>query len=799
MPRRFASPLPLSVLLAMSVFRWHILLLFLLFGNLMQPEVLAEEEPLEPWPLLQNALGQFVESYCIDCHGGDEAEAGVSLEKMLASGEVNHHRKAWKKTLKLIRSGRMPPEESDAPSEEERNAAIEWLDAELKSFDCSGPQRPGHVTLRRLNRTEYRNTIRDLMGVEFDPSKTFPSDTLGYGFDNIGDTLSLSPLLVEKYLNAAEKITGAAIVAPESIVEPRTVFSTEQFEGGDPGEGNTRSLYTAGRNWVKATFAEPGEYILRVRASADPAGDENALMKMELAGQELRTVEVAAVRNDPQVYLARFSTEETEAELGVSFLNDFFDPENPDTSRKDRNLHVHGLELVGPLDENQLPDSHRLVLPTQPSSDAWADSTAWQDEATELVSQFLGRAFRRSAKELEIERAMQLLTRAHRAGDSFERGMQLVAQLALVSPSFLFRGEPAADEMADASEASSSEQGYLIDEYRLATRLSYFLWSSMPDEELFREASAGTLRANLDEQLDRMIDSERSSAFIVNFGEQWLETRQLEHLGRPRDIFPKFNKRLPAAMRKETNLFLTHVYRNELPIVTLLNADFSFVNEQLATHYGIEGIEGKEFRRVELPEIRRAGLLAHGSVLAITSHPDRTSPVLRGRWIMQHLLNDAPPPPPMAVDLPEKSKSTEGKSLRERLEIHRESPSCSVCHETMDQLGFALENFDAIGQWREKDEEFVIDSSGKLPDGREFSGPAGLRDVLVAELDAFRKCLIEQVLTYSLGRGLEYYDQCAVEQIAEEVKERGDSLSAIVRGVVRSVPFQRDEMLLKNE
>jgi len=778
------------MLLAMFIIRWHRVFFFLSVGMLLSLASASGDEALKPRPLLQDALGPLVETYCIDCHSGDEAEAGFSLEKMLESAEVNQNRKAWQKALKLLRAGKMPPEESESPSDDQRIAAVEWLDAELKSFDCTGPQRPGHVTLRRLNRTEYRNTIRDLMGVEFDPNETFPSDTLGYGFDNIGDTLSLSPLLVEKYLNAAEKITGAAIVAPESIVEPRMIFAVDQLEAGNANKSDSRVLYSHGRIWVKATFAAPGEYLLRAKASADPAGDENARMRMDFAGQELRTVEVAARTNDPQTYLARFSTEAAEGEVGVSFVNDFYDPDNPDKSRRDRNLNIHSLEIVGPLETQQLPASHRLVLPSQPSRDAWADATAWRDEAIGVLRRFLGRAYRRLATKEEIKRAMQLLDHAQRGDDSFERGMQLVAQMALISPNFLFRGESTA---AEVQEPSSAERGYLLDEFRLATRLSYFLWSSMPDDELLQEAAAGTLRKNLDAQLERMLASERSNEFVINFGEQWLETRQIETLGPDRNIYPKFNKRLTAAMRKETNLFLRYVYRNDLPIVTLLNADYSFLNERLASHYQIDGVEGEQFRRVELPENRQAGILTHGSVLAITSHPDRTSPVLRGRWIMQHLLNDAPPPPPMAVDLPDESASTEGKSLRERLEIHRESPSCSVCHETMDQLGFALENFDALGQWREEFEEFTIDSSGKLPDGREFSGSTGLRDVLVAEIDAFRKCLIEQVLIYSLGRGLEYYDQCAVEQIAAVAREQGDSLSAIVRGVVHSIPFQRDE------
>jgi len=766
-------------------------LFFLLAGFLLPLAAMANEEPLEPRPALRDALAPLVETYCIDCHSGGEAEAGFSFDEMVESAEVNRHRKAWKKVLKLLRMGKMPPEEVDAPSDDERTTAMEWLETELKHFDCEGPQKPGHVTLRRLNRTEYSNTISDLMGVDFDPRETFPRDTLGYGFDNIGEVLSLSPLLVEKYLNAAEKIAAMAIVAPESIVEPKQTLDIDQLEGGKTYRQNHRTLTNEGRIWTSVTFSSPGEYLIRWRASASRAGNEPARMRMDFNGQELRTVRVEAEAKDPQTYFARFRTEATTDKVSVSFVNDFYDPDNVDESLRDRNLHIHALEVVGPLEAKLLPASHQLILPRTPSIDAWRDATAWREEATELVRRFLGRAYRRPATTDEIERAVQLLERARLAGDSFERAMQLIVQMTLVSPHFLFRGETGLFRGEPRPE--SADRTYPLDDYQLATRLSYFLWSSMPDDELRREAAMGTLRKNLDRQLDRMLASERADQFVTNFGQQWLEIRQLETLKPNAELFPYFDESLAKAMSKETFLLLRDVLRSELPIVMLLSADYSFLNERLASHYGIEGVEGKDFRRVQLPEIRQAGLLAHGSVLAVTSHPDRTSPVLRGKWIMQHLLNDAPPPPPAAIDLSEDPQLAMGKSLRERLEVHRANPSCSVCHEVMDQLGFALENFDPMGKWREHDGQFPVDSSGRLPDGREFSGPTGLRNVLVADLDVFRKCLTEKVLTYALGRGLQYFDQCAVEQIAAAARQQGDTLSGIVRAVIHSDPFLRGE------
>ena len=748
----------------------------------------AEDSPLQPRPSLQNAVVPLLENFCLDCHTGDEAEADFSFDQLLAEPEVSQHRQAWQKVFKHLRGHTMPPEDAEVPSNEQRAAVVAWLEAELNNIDCSGPQNPGHVTLRRLNCVEYGNTVRDLVGVEFDPTETFPRDTFGYGFDNIGDVLSLSPLLVEKYLNAAESISVAVIAAPETLAEPIQRYPADQLQGAVQ-EKQFRKLFTNGRISATARFLAPGDYLLRARASASQAGDELARLRFDLDNQPLRTVEVAANSRDWQTYYTNFHVDNGTAEIGVSFINDYWNPDAENPKRRDRNLFVKSLEVVGPIEK---PLRNRLahhLLDSIPTDEQWADDTAWRDHAKPSIKQFLTRAFRRPATTDEIERALQLVEQSRVVGDSYQRAMQSVMQLALVSPSFLFREE--------VPEDHEPNQSFLINEYQLATRLSYFLWSTMPDAQLLQEAAAGTLRQNLDVQLDRMLASPLADELIKNFGEQWLETRRLETLEPNAELFPQFDKSLAGALREETFQLLRDVFRSKLPLATLVDADYSFLNERLANHYGIEGVVGDDFRNVKLPVIRQVGLLAHGSVLAVTSHPDRTSPVLRGKWIMQHLLNDAPPPPPVVADLAEDSQSVEGKSLRERLEIHRASPNCSVCHQVMDPLGFSLENFDPLGRWRESDGEFPVDSSGQLPDGREFTGPQGLRDILLADLPALRKCLVEQLLIYALGRGLEHYDQCAVQQITSATEAEGDTMVGIIKGIVHSAAFQQSQTELQ--
>jgi hypothetical protein len=470
------------------------------------------------------------------------------------------------------------------------------------------------------------------------------------------------------------------------------------------------------------------------------------------------------------------------------------------------------LSVVGPVAKPQAAEleRRRRVLSWTPKPEQWADSEKWREPLREQIGRLLIRAYRRPPTGEEIDRLATLAATARERGDSYERAMQLVLQATLVSPQFLFRGEGG----APGSNAEGDGVRDLSD-YELATRLSYFLWSSMPDEQLLKLAAKRELRQNLDKQVARMLASPRSDELIRNFGEQWLETRKLETLEKNWDRYKEFDDELRDAFREETYRLLVDVIRNDRPLTTLLSADYSFMNERLAKHYGIdmpkhrnkdgddEDDEGDqdndrdedEFVRIDLPQERQAGILAHGSVLAVTAFEDRTSPVLRGKWVLDHLLADPPPPPPPdAGSLPEATGEFAHKSLRERLEVHRENSSCAVCHKRMDPLGMAMENFDAVGRWREFDGEDKIDANGELPDGRKLSGPASLRDILLEDYPRVRRCIAERLLIYSLGRGLEPADECAINEIVAAAEAGGETFSSMVRAIVKSAPFtQRNE------
>ena len=780
-------------------------------------------ESLEPRPAMDSALAPFVTAHCVDCHSGSEAEAGLALDKLLMAPSVPHHRLQWQRVVERLTAGEMPPEDFGQPEADEKAAALAWLAAELADPDCAQPQDPGRVTLRRLNRTEYQNTIRDLVDVEFDAAAIFPRDELGFGFDNNGDVLSLPPLLLEKYLQAADEIAAKAIVTPESILEPEEEFSWGELHGGDAAGKGSRALHTNGRIWAEVHLDKGGEYLVRVKAFATQAGDEPTKMRMFVGDDELRTVGVEADATDAQTFVARFKGTPGREVVGVELTNDTWEPWAKDPARRDRNLYVMSLSLVGPVAKPQAAElkRRRRVLSWTPQQEQWVEGDAWREPLREQIGRLLIRAYRRPPTTEEIDRLASLAATARDRGDSYERAMQLVLQATLVSPQFLFRGEGDSPDGDDGDQDGVRDLG----DYELATRLSYFLWSSMPDEPLLKLAAKRKLRQNLDTQVARMMASPRSDELIRNFGEQWLETRKLETLEKDWDRYREFDDELRSAFREETYLLLADVVRNDRPLTTLLSADYSFMNARLAKHYGIDASEETdkrgddeddedsdddddedddddrdedEFVRIELPKERQAGILAHGSVLAVTAFEDRTSPVLRGKWVLDHLLADPPPPPPPdAGSLPEATGEFAHKSLRERLEVHRENPSCAVCHKRMDPLGMAMENFDPVGRWREFDGEDKIDAHGELPDGRKLSGPASLRDVLLEDYPRVRRCIAERLLIYSLGRGLEPADECAINEIVAAAEANGETFSSMVRAIVKSAPFtQRNEAVV---
>jgi hypothetical protein len=573
----------------------------------------------------------FVKRYCLACHSGTDAKRGVQLDKYLTGAAVSEDRATWGRVLRMLRAHKMPPEGRRRPKDEEYEAVNAWLEAVLGEADRAGPLDPGRVTIRRLNRAEYANTVRDLLGVQFNAAADFPSDDVGYGFDNIGDVLSLPPLLMEKYLAAAEQIAANAILENK-----------------------------------------PGD--------------------------------------KPEQVLRRLAT----------------------------------------------------------------------------------RAYRRPISDQELARLLKLAATAGAQDGGIEAGIRLALQAILISPHFLFRVEL-------DPEPGGVKPVRALNEYELASRISYFLWSSMPDDELFDLAARGKLGENLDRQVRRMLGDPKSKALVENFAGQWLQLRNLD-LARPdKSQFPAFDDDLRRAMRTESEMFFETIVREDRSVLELLDADFTFVNARLARHYGLEGVEGDQFRRVSLPasggrEAARArgGVLTQAAMLTVTSNPTRTSPVKRGKWVLENILGTPPPdPPPNVPMLRDDATAVAGGSLRQRMEQHRKDPNCAVCHKEMDALGFALENFDAVGAWRTKEGKFPIDAAAQLPDGRSLDGPRDLKAMLRGSKEQFARCLTEKLLTYAIGRGVEPGDRPAVGGIIAAVKAGDYKFSTFVLGIVHCEPFQK--------
>jgi hypothetical protein len=613
----------------------------------------------------QQKLQPLVSKYCLACHQGSDPKSGLRLDQFGTLDAAAKDSETWHRVLKMLRDRSMPPPGSPKPSEDETRAAVLWLQAMLQSVDraqaANGNRGDGHVTIRRLNRAEYTNTIRDLLGVKFNALETFPADDVGNGFDNIGDVLTLPPFLLEKYFAAAEKISQQALALNDGKAKPAE--RPEQYQ---------------------------------------------------------------------RLFVAR-------------------------------------------------PDRY--------TSD---------DSATrQIIRHLISRAYRHPANEKDVERLSRLAKAARDQGASFESSVQQMLMAVLVSPKFLFRIE--AEFRGRGSKTEASKTGP-VSEYDLASRLSYFLWSSMPDESLFKQAASISLRANLKSEVKRMLANNKMQAFVQNFAGQWLQLRNLERSMPNREEFPDFNDDLRRDMRTETEMFFLAIVREDRSVLDFIDADFTFVNARLAKHYGIAGVQGDTFRRISLKEtaatsvvMLRGGILTQASILTVTSNPTRTSPVKRGKWIMENILGTPPPdPPPDVPVLSDDSQATASASLRERMEIHRKKAECAVCHSAMDPLGFALQNFDAVGAWRTRDGKFPIDASGQLPGGETFNGPEGLKKLLKNdEKEKFARCLAEKMLTYALGRGLETYDRAAVDGIVSSLEKNDYRFSALVFAVVESDPFQQ--------
>jgi uncharacterized protein DUF1592/uncharacterized protein DUF1588/uncharacterized protein DUF1587/uncharacterized protein DUF1585/uncharacterized protein DUF1595/cytochrome c len=732
-----------------------------------------------------------LDKYCVTCHSDKLRTANFSLEKV----DVIHpadNAAIWEKVLHKVRTREMPPPRITRPDETTYNSLANYLETALDQAAEAKPN-PGRPAAYRLNRFQYANAIRDLLNLEVDSASLLPADDAGYGFDNIGDVLTVSPTLLEKYLSAAAKISRLAVGDP-SISLTSTEYPIAPATVQTERESDNLPIGSRGGLAINHNFPLDAEYVIKVRLQT--AKDATTILGTErehqldirLDGTRLKLFTVRAlgrggfgapqeavddnleirvpVTAGPHLVAATFlkDTVKTEDVLGIGIKQDaFFDG-------------VGVLSIDGPYAAKGPGDtpSRRKIFVCHPSGPQNEEACA-----TKIITTLARRAYRRPINKDEIPGLLAPYKTARNDG-GFELGIRMAVQRILVSPNFLFRTE------ADPAGVASGT-AYRISDVELASRLSFFLWSSIPDDELLTLAERGKLKdqAILSQQVKRMLADSRANTIISNFVSQWLYLRNIDTVLPDPAAFPDFDENLRAALAKETDLFFQSMLHEDRSILDLLRADYTFLNERLARHYGISGITGNEFRRVTLMNEERKGLLGQGSVLTVTSYPNRTSPTLRGKWLLENLLGSPPPPPPPNVPSLKEDLDVSKLTMRQRMQLHQANPVCASCHSRMDPLGFALENFDGLGRWRDG-----IDSSGVLPDGTTVNGPVGLRKVLLSKSEQFVATAAERLLTYGLGRGVEPFDMPAVRKIVRDSAPSDYRWSQLIMGVINSTPFQ---------
>jgi hypothetical protein len=769
----------------------------------------------------EDTVRPFLSTTCFSCHNSKLQSGNLDLTALTGSPKPAERRDDWERVLRKLRTGEMPPKGVPRPPANSVREVVGWLESQLDA----GTPYAGRVTARRLNRAEYNNTIRDLLGVDFRPADDFPQDDTGYGFDTIGDALSVSPVLMEKYLAAAEKIVQRAMFGGEKL-SPTVVRHQPPYREGTDGGDNSRFLaalpYTitdydeTGLTLPSAlhafhTFPAEGDYEIRIDPEGNrPRPSEPFQVAVWIDGKQVKTVGFEATTNPTGMegldQTTRIHAPAGEHWVAVSALKLYEGlpvkygglsptrqsepPPNAQPAfarRADRgpritdvSFRVNFVEISGPF-----------TPVTKASSESLARIFVCREHTAQCEQRIVGglarRAYRRPVAAREVANLLQLAEADWKRGGSWEESIGVAIQAILVSPNFLFRLE------RDPIPASAGNLAHPLSSLELASRLSYFLWSSMPDEELLRLAERNALRepGAMAAQVRRMLKDPKSKALVENFGGQWLGIRALDSVKPDPVRFMAFNDYLRFSMTRETELFFENLIANDEPATDFLDSRYSFLNEALARYYGIRGVSGPEFRRVSLEGTPRGGILTHGSVLTVSSYATRTSVVLRGKWVLETLLNSPVPPPPPDVPTLDEAGAVNAASLRQQMEKHRSNAICASCHARMDPLGFGLENFDAIGRWREKDGDAAIDASGTLPDGRVFQGPPGLRQILSADRNAFVEGLIEKLMVFALGRGVEAADRPAVRAIARQAATKGYRLSAIVSGIVESASFQQ--------
>lgn len=745
----------------------------------------------EPPPelVLKRHISPFLERSCLECHDSAVRKGDFSLAALATPGPESENREAWERVLQHVSSRLMPPADATQPAPAERARFVAALDRVLHPVDPRNPD-PGRVVLRRLNREEYKNTVHDLFGVAFNPAESFPDDDGGYGFDHIASVLSVSPLLFERYLAAAGQV--AAAVVPDPTPPPR-VFAAPagKWTGGDSAGGDIVGLNS--NKTMRWEFVAPaaGRYRLQLRVSQDKVGDQPARFAVRVDGRHLGELSAEGSRRRPSSQTLEVDLPPGPAEFQIAFLNDHYVAASGDAKAQDRNFYLHEASLDGP----RYPPGHPRPAVELP---AWIDAPRAGESREDWFARNLAplarRAYRRPPAPGEVVRLVGLAREAEAAGDSPAAAFQVALQAMLTSPSFLFIGETGADPVPGPEDVRNKRiRMRPVSEHALAARLAYFLWNGPPDERLLGLADRGRLRAALEEETARLLADPRAGRFVQNFAGQWLEVRNLALRTPDPALHPDWSPALATSMKEEALRFFADFLANGRPVTELLTADFTFVDARLAKFYGLPEPEGEGFHRVLAPADRQAGLLGKAGVLTVTSYPNRTSPVLRGKFVLEKILGTPPPPPPPNIpSLAEHAGDGRADTLRGRLELHRASPSCAACHALIDPLGFALENYDALGRRREAEGGRPIDSAGRLVSGEAVDSAVTLATVLAtARGDEFRRNFARTLLTYALGRGLDYYDRPTVDKILAEAAERGDTLPAYIDAVVASIAFQQ--------
>jgi mono/diheme cytochrome c family protein len=781
-----------------ALVRWLAPILFLVVA--FTGSSLAQQRAASPRDSsARDLISEFVDRHCLECHNSDDKPAGLDLD-VISSEDVDRHPEVWEKVVRRLVARQMPPARHTRPREREYDTVVSAIASTLDRMGAEHPE-PGRTdTFRRLNRTEYQNAIRDLLALEIDSAALLPRDESSHGFDNVtvGD---LSPTLLDRYISAAQKISRLAIGSPgrspggDTFRIQADITQEEHVEGLPIG--------TRGGALIRYTFPQDGEYDVQLRLARDRNEHVEGLrepheLEVLLDRERMALLTVMPPKTEREHQTAdqhlrtRIRVKAGPHQVGATFLK------NPssllETKRQPYqahyNMHRHPrispalyqVSITGPYSAQGHGDSagRRRIFVCEPKEPGEEEACARR-----ILSTLMRRAYRRPVTDADLQRPMELYRNARSAGN-FDAGIEMALSAVLVNPQFLFRIEAEPPGVAPNS-------AYRLPDIQLASRLSFFLWSSIPDDELLGLAERGELSKPevLEAQARRMLADPRSRSLVSNFAGQWLHLRNLESITPDLRLFPDFDDNLRQAFRRETELLFEGVLREDRSVLDLLKSDHTYLNERLAKHYGIPNVYGSHFRRVELgDDTTRGGLLRQGSVLTVTSYATRTSPVIRGKWILENILGTPPPPPPANVPALKDNTVSSSLSVRERLAEHRANVACAGCHKLMDPVGFSLENYDAVGRWRSFEEGKPIDSTGGLPDGSQFEGVTGLEGALLKRPEVFVGTLTEKLLTFALGRGVDYHDAVAVRGIVRDARANNYQFSSLIVGIATSTPFQ---------